>query len=39
MAKTRQDFINENRWLRKCNMEADKEILELKKQLEKTVMK
>lgn len=36
MAKTRQDFINENRWLRKCNIEADKEILELKKQLERT---
>lgn len=36
MAKTRQDFINENRQLRKYNMEADKEILELKKQLERT---
>lgn len=36
MAKTRQDFINENRQLRKYNMEAGKEISELKKQLEKT---
>lgn len=36
MAKTRQDFIIENRQLRKYNMEAGKEISELKKQLEKT---
>ena len=32
--KTNQDYINENRLLRKCNMEADKEISQLKKQLE-----
>ena len=34
MAKTRQDFINENRMLRKSNMEAEKEILLLKRKLE-----
>ena len=32
--KTNQDYINENRLLRKSNMEADKEISQLKKQLE-----
>lgn len=32
--KTYQDYINENRLLRKSNMEADKEISQLKKQLE-----
>ena len=32
--KTNQDYINENRLLRKSNMEADKEISQLRKQLE-----
>ena len=36
MAKTRQDFINENRQLRKYNLEISRENSELEKQLEKT---